>query len=310
MVLNFFQLRNYTDFTFQLTNIENPRDNYIVGPRVTDARGDMWLAQGDGRQGVSILTFSDGSPIRQFLFMWDQNWALRYRVGGEAQNRHISVNGNKDFSIDVHDTYFKFICYRGTFDGVHSEVTVHDWKDLITNAFLEAVNDLEILRYARQFSDSPNEELRESRVANIQLPNDRQKQNIMDLVATWIDDYLEHNRGQRMLYGEERGWRIDLQDNGAVQRNGMYFYNLAVQYQGGANNVYAHIMLPVGYVIGRRRIRNAFLRSMETSEVVIIFPPENDLLSGIPYTSDQARNSWAVRSLEWMCLRGTASIMR
>lgn len=319
MVLNFFQLQNHTAMTFDLINSENPRDNYTVGPYITSARGDMWLAQGDGSKGVSIRTYSPGSAIFNLLFMWDQNWSLCYRVAGGQLNR-IHVNGSKDFWIEVYPTRLDFVCHNGTFDGSNTRVTVPDWQDQLTNAFLEEVSDLEILHYARKFSVSQDEELRgadtqdsvlgklQIRGAHIQEPTASQKREIENLVAEWVDDFLEHGRRQGTLYGSANGWRIDLQDNGAVERNGVHFYNIAVQYRSGGNNVYAHILLPVGYQIGRRRIRNALLRSMMSGEVTTIFPPENARLP--VYTSDEARRSWAVRSLAWMALVGTASVLR
>lgn len=305
MNINFFQLRNNTAFTFNLINTENQRGNYDVGPWVTTARGDMWLAMGSGEKGVSVLTFNDGSAIYSLLFMWDQDSALRYRLGGETQTRAISVNGSKDFSIDVYDTHLTFVCYNGSFNSSQSTVTVDDWKGSIINHFGDLVSNTEVLRYARQFAGASPDELRSPLQlrGGIQLPTEAQVQAITNLVAMWEDNYLEHNRRQSTLYSDGNGWRIDLQENGAVVRNGMRFYNIAVQYGGGRDNVYAHIMLPVGYVIGRRRVRNAILHSMHTSQVMVIVPPESGLhvVQAIAYNSDTARNSWSVQSLQWLC---------
>ncbi|MCO5587326.1 hypothetical protein L7F22_041275 [Adiantum nelumboides] len=229
----------------------------------------MWLAQGDGAKGVSVLTFCDGSAISPLLHMWDQNWALHYRIGGQTGARSIPVDGSRDFSIDVEGNSLKLVC-NGSFNSGQSSVTVVEWKDQITNFFEEMVSDAETLEYAQQFAaDSAicvkrgtRQLVRES---GITRPTDAQIRAITNMVAMWEFDYLEANRRQRTLYADRSGWRIDLQHNGAVQRHGIHFYNIAVQYGSGRPNVYAHILIPVGYLIGRRRIRNAILRSMRTS---------------------------------------------
>ncbi|MCO5587330.1 hypothetical protein L7F22_041279 [Adiantum nelumboides] len=315
MVLNFFQLRNNTPFTFQLINSENSGDNYNVGPYDSTSHHDMWLAQGDGAKGVSVLTFCDGSAISPLLHMWDQDWGIHYRIGGQTWARSISVNGNKDFSIEMDNNSIRFVC-NGSFNSSESSVTVLEWKDLITNFFENMVSDANTLDYAQQFAPDSARAKRDVmqlvRESGITRPTDTQIRAITNLVAMWEDDYLEANRRQGTLYSDGSGWRIDLQDNGAVQRHGMHFYNIAVQYGSGRDNVFAHILLPVGYLIGRRRIRNAILQSMRTSTVMVVIPPQEGLsfVQGIAYNSERARTSWGIRSLQWECTDTSNAVWR
>ncbi|KAI5059379.1 hypothetical protein GOP47_0025698 [Adiantum capillus-veneris] len=153
---------------------------------------------------------------------------------------------------------------------------------------------------------------RPKREVTITPPNKDDKQDIQNLVRLWDLDNMDRNLGQATLvefprrprpneYTPHRqGWRIDNQENGSFQRNNLQYYSLAVQ-NGAA--VYASVLVPVRYRVGRTRIRNAFLQSMEQGEVVSIDLPPPAQRQPPPQDDVRAENVW-VQSLSWVVLAG------
>lgn len=119
---------------------------------------------------------------------------------------------------------------------------------------------------------------------------------------------MDRGWGQRTLVEFPRelpGWRIDNQENGSFEVQGLQYYNLAVQ-RGRA--VYASVLVPVGYNVGRTRIRNALLRSRDEGRVVRIAPPApQDPRQPPPQNSPRIAQAW-VMSLQWLVLAGMAVI--
>ncbi|KAH6558985.1 hypothetical protein KP509_1Z033600 [Ceratopteris richardii] len=91
----------------------------------------------------------------------------------------------------------------------------------------------------------------------------KEKIDIARIIAKWDLDIMDRGWGQTTLLQFPReipGWRIDNQENGAFELNGLQYYSIAVQ---RGSNVYSSVLVPVGYNLGRTRIRNAMLRSRD-----------------------------------------------
>jgi hypothetical protein len=56
-------------------------------------------------------------------------------------------------------------------------------------------------------------------------------------------------------------------------------------------------MVPVGYYVGARRIRNAFLQSQRNRQTATLHEENN-----MPPQRQNLINTWAVRSLLWVIL--------
>ena len=138
------------------------------------------------------------------------------------------------------------------------------------------------------------------------------------IIPMWDLDSMDPGMGVSTMYSlaardssDGRAWRIDNQSSGAFMRNGYSYYN--VQVQSGSNS-YAAVLIPVGYRVGRRRIRNALLQSFNTGEVAVIPVPRDAPRQMLTMDDGSTRHNPEIRepfvqSLAWAVLIGLASIL-
>ncbi|KAH7404822.1 hypothetical protein KP509_15G045000 [Ceratopteris richardii] len=130
--------------------------------------------------------------------------------------------------------------------------------------------------------------------------NQTEKIDIARIIAKWDLDLMDRGWKQCTLVSfpkEIPGWRIDNQENGAFPIGGLWYYSIAVQ---KGRNVYASVLAPVGYNLGRTRFRNAMLHSRDQGTVLRIAPPRlTDPRQPPPQFDPRCAQAW-VSSLNWV----------
>ena len=157
-------------------------------------------------------------------------------------------------------------------------------------------------------TEPPNQRLHKRVVRITRLERRADKPEFQRIVAAWDSDVMDANLGQTTMVRDVWGapnWRIDNQENGATRSQGpnsLPYYSIAVQ-RGG--NVYASVLVPRNYRVGRRRIRNALLQSQSRLEVVMLHVDRSQV-DQLPRPDEQpSRSSFLfVQGLAWVLLCG------
>lgn len=136
-----------------------------------------------------------------------------------------------------------------------------------------------------------------------------------NIVAAWEQDLISVVRQGTMVSGISGapGWRIDNQENGLTGPRGpnrLRCNSIAVQKEGGPRNVYANVLVPNGYNIGKRRIRHALLQSQKCKKMVLLYVPKAQA-DQLPAQSDPHRADHFVQGLPWtiMMLDGASAVL-
>lgn len=129
------------------------------------------------------------------------------------------------------------------------------------------------------------------------------------IISRWTFDSMDLGRSQATPVEPERGsaWRIDFQKNGSFIRkdqHGWRYYSVGVQRGKGRNNVYADVLLPATFRVGRRRIQRALNESQARQRTVILTVAGDDLarVLALGNQSSGAAQRADLRSLDWQIL--------
>ncbi|CAF4153269.1 unnamed protein product [Rotaria sp. Silwood2] len=123
------------------------------------------------------------------------------------------------------------------------------------------LEDLDQIYEKHWLANVQDSEFVKRRVQNIPTGNTRRQ--LQRLIAHWYLDAMD--RGQRShsiikgVLSEDRSGRIDLQS--PITKHGMPYYNVQVQL---GTNTYSTVFIPAGVTLGKNRIRNAFVESMNS----------------------------------------------
>ena len=135
---------------------------------------------------------------------------------------------------------------------------------------------------------------------NITPVPDSWMQGFRNIIARWsleMADYTQTGtRSEIFTYTDNsnRRWRIDRQAVFRDSSDNRLYHLYAVQ---SGSNTYASIRIPAGYLIGQRRIRNAFFQSQQYRQTGTLHVRDN-----MPPQIFSTIGTWAVRSLVWVAM--------
>lgn len=135
-------------------------------------------------------------------------------------------------------------------------------------------------------------------VSKISPASKKEQAEITTLVQMWEHDTLDKNEKQGTWYeykGKKIAWRLDCQKNGAFKIDGLYYYGFAVQ---AGKNVYSNVQVPYLFFLGRNRIREAFIKSMNELKTVRILLPDKGQPQP-PKQDDPKARKPEVAELKW-----------
>eukprot|EP00250_Pteridium_aquilinum_P005249 c15374_g1_i1 orf=91-639(+) len=142
------------------------------------------------------------------------------------------------------------------------------------------------------------DQLLELRAGQITQASKKEQGEIKELINMWDHDTLDKNARQGTWYtyqGRKIAWRLDNQKNGAVKIDGLYYYVFAVQ---AGKNVYSNVQVPYLYFLGRERIQQAFIKSMDELKTIRIILPDKGQPQPPAQDDPKARKS-DVAQLNW-----------